>query len=106
MFRSRTGGPVWPNTFNSSVWQPLRRRAGLPDVRFHDLRHFTASALIRYGESVKTVAAVLGHSTEVETLRTYSHLWPDAEQRTRAAVDGAFGTDADCVRTAGGLRAL
>lgn len=100
VFRSRTGGPVWPNTFNGSVWRPLTRRAGLPGVRFHDLRHFTASALIRYGESVKTVAAVLGHSDETETLRTYSHLWPDASDRTMAAVDGLFrSSGADSVRT-------
>ena len=91
VFRSRTGGPVWPNTFNGWVWRPLVARAGLPDgTRFHDLRHFTASALIRYGESVKTVAAVLGHADEVETLRTYSHLWPDAGERTRSAIDGIF----------------
>ncbi|SEO75415.1 tyrosine-type recombinase/integrase [Trujillonella endophytica] len=101
VFRSRTGGPVWPNTFNGAVWQPLRRRAGLPAARFHDLRHFTASALIRYGESVKTVAHVLGHADETETLRTYSHLWPDAETRTRAAIEVAFARPADSVRTEG-----
>ena len=100
MFRSRTGGPIWPNTFAASVWTPLVKRAGLGrSVRFHDLRHFTASALIRYGESVKTVAAILGHSDESETLRTYSHLWPDAGARTRSAVDGLFTARADSVRT-------
>ena len=99
VFRSRTGGPIWSNTFNNSVWQPLRQRAGLPTARFHDLRHFTASALIRYGESVKTVAAILGHADETETLRTYSHLWPDADTRARAAVDAAFSPRADSVRT-------
>ncbi len=99
VFRSRTGGPVWPNTFNGSVWRPLTVRAGLPGVRFHDLRHFTASALIRYGESVKTVAALLGHSDETETLRTYSHLWPDSDTRTRAAVDAMFTPAADSLRT-------
>ncbi len=103
VFRSRTGGPVWPNTFGAAVWNPLRKRAGLPAARFHDLRHFTASALIRYGESVKTVSAVLGHSDETETLRTYSHLWPDAQQRTRAAVDVLFAARADQARTGEGL---
>jgi len=43
---------------------------------------------IRAGESVKTVQAALGHARAVETLDTYAGLWPDAEQRTRAAVDG------------------
>lgn len=106
IFRSRVGEPIWPNTFSNSVWGPLRQRAGLPGVRFHDLRHFTASALIRYGESVKTVAAVLGHSSETETLRTYSHLWPDAQARTRAAVDSVFAARADQVRTEAAARGL
>ncbi len=83
------------------MWRPLTERAGLAGVRFHDLRHFTASALIRYGESVKTVAAILGHTDETETLRTYSHLWPDSETRTRAAIDAMFVAGADSVRTTG-----
>jgi integrase len=88
LLRSRPGGPTWPNSFNDSVWRPATRRAALPGTRFHDLRHFYATALIRAGESVKTVQAALGHARAVETLDTYAGLWPDAEQRTRAAVDG------------------
>jgi integrase len=88
VLRSRTGGPIWPNSFYDSVWRPAALKAGLPTARFHDLRHFYATALIRAGESVKTVQAALGHSSAVETLETYTGLWPDAEQRTRAAVDG------------------
>jgi integrase len=56
----------------------------------HDLRHFYASLLIRHGESVKVVHARLGHATAAETLDTYSHLWPDSDDTTRAAVDSAF----------------
>ena len=88
VLRSSTGGPIWPNTFHASIWRPATRRAGQPEARFHELRHFYASALIRAGESVKTVQAALGHASAVETLETYAGLWPDAEQRTRAAVDG------------------
>jgi integrase len=87
LLRSRTGGCVWPNSFNESVWRVAAKRAGQPDARFHELRHFYASALIRAGESVKTVQAALGHASAVETLETYAGLWPDSEQRTRAAVD-------------------
>jgi integrase len=87
LLRSRTGGCVWPNSFNDSVWRPAAKRAGQPDARFHDLRHFYASALIRAGESVKTVQAALGHASAVETLETYAGLWPDSEARTLAAVD-------------------
>ena len=87
LLRSRTGGVVWPNSFNESVWRAAAKRAGQRSVRFHELRHFYASALIRAGESVKTVQAALGHASAVETLETYAGLWPDSEARTRAAVD-------------------
>ena len=71
----------------------------LSGVAMHSLRHFYASLLIRHGESVKTVHARLGHASAAETLHTYSHLWPDSEDRTRAAVDSVFGRVADSVRT-------
>ncbi len=65
-------------------------RAGLSKVSSHDLRHHYASLLIRHGESVKTVQARLGHASAIETLNTYGHLWPDADDRTREAVERAF----------------
>jgi integrase len=57
----------------------------------HALRHYDASLLIRYGESVKTVQVRLGHASAAETLDTYSHLWPDSDDRTRAAIDSVLG---------------
>ncbi len=66
------------------------RRAGLSGVTFHSLRHFYASLLIRHGESVRTVQAQLGNASAAETLDTYSHLWPDSDDRTRAVVDSAM----------------
>ena len=72
------------------------KRAGPPaGVGFHDLRHFYASLLIRHGESVKTVQLRLWHASAVETLNTYSHLWPDSDDRTREAVDLVLGPPAD-----------
>ena len=65
----------------------------------HGLRHFYASLLIRHGESVKTVQARLGHASAAETLDTYSHLWPDSEDRTRRAIDTVLGAPADFSRT-------
>lgn len=74
----------------------------LPEgTRFHDLRHYYASLLIRHGESVKTVQARLGHASAAETLDTYSHLWPDSDDRTREAVDAVLGSPADSLRTEG-----
>lgn len=66
-------------------WRATRRAAGLDDVRLHDLRHFYASGLIAAGCDVVTVQRALGHASATTTLNTYSHLWPTAEDRTRAA---------------------
>lgn len=64
----------------------------VPDgASMHDLRHFYASALIKHRESVKTVQRRLGHSKPSITLDTYTHLWPDDEDTTRAAVDAVLG---------------
>lgn len=57
----------------------------------HDLRHFYASALIKHRESVKTVQRRLGHSKPSITLDIYTHLWPDDEDTTRAAVEAVLG---------------
>lgn len=59
--------------------------------RFHELRHFYVSTLIGGGASVRVVQERVGHEPgSPETLRTYSHLWPDDEDRTRAALDAAL----------------
>lgn len=76
------------------VWRPVAKIAGLNQATgpgMHALRHYYASLLIRYGESVKTVQARLGHASAAETLDTYSHLWPDSDDRTRDAIDSVLG---------------
>jgi integrase len=99
VFTTPSGGPIRRNAL-SRAWLPAVKQAGLPEgTTYHDLRHFYASLLIRHGESVKVVQARLGHATAAETLDTYSHLWPDSEDRTRAAVDSALGVPADSLRT-------
>jgi integrase len=82
--------PWW----SQAVWRPaVAAVAACPDgTGMHDLRHFYASLLIRHGESVKVVQARLGHATAAETLDTYSHLWPDSDDTTRAAVDSVLTT--------------
>ncbi|QWC86563.1 site-specific integrase [Nocardioidaceae bacterium] len=69
-------------------WRATRTAAQLPHVRLHDLRHFYASGLIAAGCDVVTVQRALGHASATTTLNTYSHLWPTAEDRTRAAASG------------------
>ncbi|WP_327633678.1 site-specific integrase [Kribbella sp. NBC_00482] len=60
---------------------------GLPEgFRFHDLRHYLASLLIASGADVKVVQARVRHASAKTTLDCYGHLWPDADESTRAAV--------------------
>jgi integrase len=102
LFTTPDGRPLRRTSFSAGVWQKARALAGLPEsVTFHDLRHYYASLLIRHNESVKVVQARLGHASAAETLDTYSHLWPDSEDRTRLAVDQVLGVEpgADSVRT-------
>lgn len=85
-------------------WRIVRDKVDIP-YRLHDLRHFYASGLIRAGCDVVTVQRALGHSSAAITLTTYSHLWPDANDRTRKAagelLDQSLGDAADALRTEG-----
>jgi integrase len=89
VFTDSRGEPMRRQRF-SELWRATTAHAAVPSSRFHDLRHFYASALIRAGCSVKVVQARLGHATAAETLDTYSHLWPDDEDRTRDALDAVL----------------
>ena len=84
-------------------WRQVRRAAGIGPFTLHDLRHFYASGLIASGCDVVTVQRALGHSSATITLGVYSHLWPTAEDRTRAAaadlMASVLGSLADSVRT-------
>jgi integrase len=93
------GEPITRQAFGH-LWRPVVKTAGMPaGTGFHSLRHYFASLLIRHGESVKTVQARLGHARATETLDTYSHLWPDSDDRTREAIDSVLGAPADLLRT-------
>jgi integrase len=66
-------------------WRTTLQRAGVTDVRLHDLRHFYASGLIASGCDVVAVQRALGHAKPITTLTTYAHLWPTTENRVRDA---------------------
>jgi integrase len=83
-------------------WRKARTSAGCGAVRLHDLRHFYASGLIAAGCDVVTVQRALGHASATVTLNTYAHLWPTAEDRTRAAAASMLAetlNPADSART-------
>jgi integrase len=91
-----------PRSLVRAVDIARRKVEGLPnDFRFHDLRHYFASLLIAHGADVKVVQARLRHASATTTLNTYSHLWPDSEEGTRATVAAVLAARADSVRTGG-----
>ena len=71
-------------------WRPIRERAGLHDVRIHDLRHSYASRALALGESLYTIGKLLGH-TSVATSARYAHLMRDAEREAAVRVGGSIG---------------
>ncbi len=88
LFTNRDGRPLRRNVLGD-VWDRARKRLDLPaEARgWHTLRHTYASALIHAGLSVRAVQDRLGHASATETLDTYSHLWPDSDDDTRAAIE-------------------
>ena len=69
----------------TSHWNVIRARAGLDDVRLHDLRHSHASRALALGESLPTIGKLLGHR-KVATTAKYAHLVRDAEKAAAARV--------------------
>lgn len=97
------GEHTWHQNSVGYRWRRTRTSAGTDTLKLHDLRHFYASGLIAAGCDVVTIQRALGHSSPTVTLNTYSHLWPDANDRTRRAADELFrasaGSAADVLRT-------
>jgi integrase len=79
IFASGEGKHIDPDQFDEDIFAPIREKAGLGSVRFHDLRHFFASMLIAQGESAKYVCDQLGHASVQITFDTYGHLFPQAK---------------------------
>lgn len=69
---SRDGREIADHNLHK-VWEPVRKKARLKGLRIHDLRHSFASMAVGRGESMRTVAGLLGHS-EVQTTLGYAHL--------------------------------
>jgi integrase len=93
---TRNGSFIIPEYFSQWIALPLVKEATEGRVkRFHDLRHFFASALIDNGESPKYVQDQVGHASISTTLDIYTHLWPQAKQQaTKKLERSLFGKKA------------
>lgn len=87
VFANEIGKPLDAgNVLRRSFW-PLLKAAGLPRIRFHDLRHTAATLLLSQGIHVKIVSEMLGHSQISITLDLYSHVTPTMQREAAAAMD-------------------
>jgi integrase len=90
---SREGKALNRNYINRNIWKPALRLAGIDPTRdqmMHAGRHLFASAQLEAGTSIRALAEYLGHNDPGFTLRTYTHLMPEAEDKAKRAVDTLF----------------
>ncbi len=78
-FPSPNGGPISPDSVNNMLHRVLDR-AGIPRVRFHDMRHTFATLALQNGVDIKTVSGMLGHFSAGFTLDTYAHVTTAAQK--------------------------
>ena len=87
VFATRLGTPVGRQELVARSFKPLLLKAGLPCIRFHDLRHTCATLLLGKGVHAKLVQELLGHATISITLDTYSHVLPGMGDAAAGAMD-------------------
>ncbi len=90
VFANEVGRPIEAtNLRNRSFW-PLLKRAALPRIRFHDLRHTAATLLLGEGMHPKIVSEMLGHSKIAITLDLYSHVTPTMQRQAAETMDAVL----------------
>jgi integrase len=87
VFPTRVGTPVSRHNLVARSFKPLLKRAGLPDIRFHDLRHTCATLMLAVGTNPKVVQETLGHANVSVTLDIYSHLLPNMQDEVAEKIN-------------------
>jgi len=90
VFCPTTGKPLDFRNLATASFKPLLKKAGLPDIRFHDLRHTCATLLLSRGHHPKLVQELLGHASVALTLDRYSHVLPGMGDQTAATMEAAL----------------
>ena len=92
VFPSSTGGPISPDSVNNMLHRVLKR-AGLPSIRFHDLRHTFATLALQNGVDIKTVSGMLGHFSAGFTLDTYAHVTTSAQKEAARTMGNVLAVE-------------
>jgi Phage integrase family len=100
VFCDDAGQPLWGRHVTTRQLKPLLRDAGLPPIRFHDLRHTFATLQLAAGTNPKLVSEVLGRKEVAITLDRYSHALPTLQARAWPASTASWAA-----RRAAGQRA-
>ncbi len=87
IFANSLGKPLEVSNMTRRSFRPLLVKAGLPQIRFHDLRHSCATLLLSMGIHPKVVQERLGHSQISVTLDTYSHVLPSMQEEAAQRLD-------------------
>ena len=87
VFATHKGTLVNPSNLRRRSFEPLLEKAGLPAIRFHDLRHTCATLLWSSNVNPKIVSEMLGHATIAITLGTYSHVLPNMQKGAALALE-------------------
>jgi integrase len=86
VFASEHGTPMDAQNVVNRYYKPLLKRASLPPIRFHDLRHSCLSLLAQRGEPIRDLQALAGHATAAFTLQRYTHHYDASARRTADAM--------------------
>ena len=87
VFCQEDGKPLHGHNITQRDLRAVCKRAGVPRIRFHDLRHCHATHLLRQGVHPKVVQERLGHSTPAVTLGVYSHVLPGMQDEAARRVE-------------------
>ncbi|MGB9804372.1 tyrosine-type recombinase/integrase [Desulfofundulus sp.] len=87
VFCTKDGKPLRPDNVAGRLFRSLIKKAGVPRIRFHDLRHTHATLMLEAGEHPKITAARLGHADTKTLMETYTHLVPRVQKEAAKNVD-------------------
>jgi integrase len=90
IFASKSGEPLNRQQVTANRFKPLLKRAGLPEIRFHDLRHTCATLLLSKNVNPKVVSEMLDHASIAIILDTYSHVLPTMQESAAKAMEDAL----------------